>query len=332
MAQSDNFFGLRKGSTKSLTFQTLRGKQITKDRVTHVANPQTKPQMLQRLKLVGVSSFVMQCKGLLNHSFEGVNYGYESLKYAKQVNLKKGNLTFKQYVPKGMMNTGLADFIVSKGTVIGPINEISGFRDNGSIILSQSLQKLYEGDTKPEAEDTPTPAQMAYIYKSIFFEKTDIDQMTILGLFFAGNYKYTDSRGVVRTAIRYQPAITRFVYSWATTQEGNTWEWDEEGNLVNGPWKLYCESGNAELRYNDTPAMAASVIWSQKINNEWKRSTSTLYINQDAPDITYDDVIYTYLESDAVSNKYLNEGEESTGIPGGDTDYKTFGNDTSTGA
>lgn len=36
MAQSKGFFGLRKGSTKSLTFSVLDGKQITKDRVYDV--------------------------------------------------------------------------------------------------------------------------------------------------------------------------------------------------------------------------------------------------------------------------------------------------------
>ena len=33
MAKSKSFFGLRKGSTKSHTYSTLDGQQITKDRV-----------------------------------------------------------------------------------------------------------------------------------------------------------------------------------------------------------------------------------------------------------------------------------------------------------
>ena len=48
MAQSKSFFGLRTGSTKSLTFQVYRGQQITKDRVTRVSNPQSDAQMQQR--------------------------------------------------------------------------------------------------------------------------------------------------------------------------------------------------------------------------------------------------------------------------------------------
>lgn len=49
MAKSNSFFGLRRGSTKSHTYQVLRGTQITKDRVTDVANPRTNAQTLQRV-------------------------------------------------------------------------------------------------------------------------------------------------------------------------------------------------------------------------------------------------------------------------------------------
>lgn len=49
MAKSKSFFGLRRGSTKSQTFSVLRGEQITKDRVTDVANPKTNAQMRQRV-------------------------------------------------------------------------------------------------------------------------------------------------------------------------------------------------------------------------------------------------------------------------------------------
>lgn len=49
MAKSKSFFGLRKGSTKTMTYSVLKGQQITKDRVTDVANPRTYSQMVQRM-------------------------------------------------------------------------------------------------------------------------------------------------------------------------------------------------------------------------------------------------------------------------------------------
>ena len=49
MAKSQTFFGLRKGSTKSLTFSVLNGQQVTKDRVIGGKNPRTESQMIQRV-------------------------------------------------------------------------------------------------------------------------------------------------------------------------------------------------------------------------------------------------------------------------------------------
>ena len=49
MAQSKGFFGRRKGSTKSLTFSVLDGKQITKDRVYDVKNPRTDLAIADRI-------------------------------------------------------------------------------------------------------------------------------------------------------------------------------------------------------------------------------------------------------------------------------------------
>ncbi len=70
MAQSKSFFGLRKGSTKSLTFSALNGKQITKDRVSEVKNPKTTVQMSQRCCFATVTHAFAALKEICNHSFE----------------------------------------------------------------------------------------------------------------------------------------------------------------------------------------------------------------------------------------------------------------------
>ena len=51
MAQSESFFGQRRGSTKSLTFQCRDGKQITQDRKEHVRDPRTVDQVQHRCLL-----------------------------------------------------------------------------------------------------------------------------------------------------------------------------------------------------------------------------------------------------------------------------------------
>ena len=79
MAQSKSFFGLRKGSTKTLTFQVLNGKQITKDRVYFVKNPQTLAQMQQRALMATVVTAYSRMKTICDHSFEGVEVGSKTM-------------------------------------------------------------------------------------------------------------------------------------------------------------------------------------------------------------------------------------------------------------
>ena len=123
MAKSRSFFGLRTGSTKSLTFQTYRGQQITKDRVISVSNPQSAAQMDQRLLLPMVANARTRLAGLVDHSFEGVPYGYQSLQKFSSLNLQKGALTVSSYVPKGLSDPGRANFIISDGSLHTPLDE-----------------------------------------------------------------------------------------------------------------------------------------------------------------------------------------------------------------
>ena len=79
MAKSKSFFGLRRGSTKSLTFSVYEGQQVTKDRVTEVKNPRTTSQMQQRMVMGTALNMYSAGKEIFDHSFEGVTYGAKSM-------------------------------------------------------------------------------------------------------------------------------------------------------------------------------------------------------------------------------------------------------------
>ena len=71
MAKSKSFFGLRRGSTKTLTFQVLNGQQITKDRVSEVRNPRTNAQLYQRAIMATILQAYSHGKRIFDHSFQG---------------------------------------------------------------------------------------------------------------------------------------------------------------------------------------------------------------------------------------------------------------------
>ena len=92
MAISKSFFGLRRKSTKSLTFSVLNGKQITKDRVSAVKNPKSEAQAMQRMRFALLSVNLAAYRPILERSVESVNYGNQSVQYIMQKNMKNWKL------------------------------------------------------------------------------------------------------------------------------------------------------------------------------------------------------------------------------------------------
>ena len=123
MAKSTGYFGLRRGSTKSHTFQVIGGKQITKDRVEGGKNPRTLRQMKARCIMATVGSAYSAMKAICDHSFQGVSAGRECMarfmelnaSYARQsANQSNGFFGFNKWGIKGMMP---GSYQISDGTL-----------------------------------------------------------------------------------------------------------------------------------------------------------------------------------------------------------------------
>lgn len=121
MAKSKSFFGLRRGSTKSHTYQVNYGQQITKDRVASVRNPRTTAQTIQRMKINNARLFYnalnsAEARGVINHSFQGVAYHDPTRRAFMSLAMKKIG---GPYVQKGVMTWIPGDYQVSKGSLQG---------------------------------------------------------------------------------------------------------------------------------------------------------------------------------------------------------------------
>ena len=126
MAKSNSFFGLRRGSTKSLTFAVNDGMQITKDRVTQVKNPRSKAQMAQRCLLKTISLAYSSMKSILDHSFEGVSYGALSMRHFQSVNfnlVKAARFATAKtigYAKYGDSTPNLGQYVIAQGSLTQP--------------------------------------------------------------------------------------------------------------------------------------------------------------------------------------------------------------------
>lgn len=156
MAKSPSFFGLRKGSTKSLTFSVLEGQQITKDRVKDIANPQTNAQMLTRVAFSTVTIAAQKLLPLIGISFEGITSKTRSKRKFIALNAKRlqdfaknmsaGGSVQAAFSPKGNSQLIPNSYIVSKGSlrlpsILTPKTHLGGsFAGSSFALLTDGTQ------------------------------------------------------------------------------------------------------------------------------------------------------------------------------------------------
>ena len=341
MAKSKSFFGLRTGSTKSLTFQVLRGEQITKDRVYRVSNPRSEAQMTQRALIPIVAAARSQLKGLVDHSFEGVSYGEASLREFSAQNLRAGALDVTSYSPNGVSNAGFANLLVSKGSL------------NGNFYIAETTETTTTFQIKgvptldfPAAEAGSSAAPI-FQYLETYGKTNNIalfapgTQLTFLTIYEAGTAHVNAGTGTTDASLSGF-VINRFM---VPNSESGVSEIED----VNGDWKVktaisqdaksvtlvnsngdeitiaHTAAGVNFLRIAVSANAAASktancggaLIMSRFINGTWKRSTARINVGfEPRYKYTFEDWLSVYQTTATASKKYLNNGNESTGIQG----------------
>ena len=352
MAKSKSFFGLRTGSTKSLTFSVYRGNQITKDRVTRVANPRTIAQMQQRAKVPLVAAARVALAGLVDHSFEGVNYGQASLQKFSSLNLANGALNVASYPPNGVSNMGCADFIVSAGSLVNPfVDDDPGMFGAGEISLPNlGAEKIFPAMAKGTKGSTVAFfANKALALNPSWKINSQLTSLCIANQF---NYVINEQGGgsLNRSVPLFTPFIQRLVFpgsyptgeqtvaELANYHDDNDYWKLSEAVAEGGADEAILEGPNGEsLRFQFDHAtkkctvaltcgsagktiVASCLIFSQLDGMTWKRSNSRIVIDfqgnlKSITPFTFSDWLQAYSKT-IVSSKYLNTGDAATGISG----------------
>lgn len=344
MAKSKSFFGMRTGSTKSLTFQVYRGQQITKDRVYRVSNPRSDAQMSQRSLIPIVAAARSQLKGLVDHSFEGVAYGEPSLREFSKLNLRAGALDVTSYSPNGVSNAGFAALQVSKGTIDGNI-AVQNTSEQNTIYTTRGLfPKLSFPEVSAGDASSKIMTQLAKYGNEngvpVFKPGT---QLTFLSILEAGTVSVKSVAG------DQDVSISAFVVDRILIPNSETSTTQLED--VNGAWKVKeavtegassvqlvntigdvveikwngTGDDNANISLTVTTAQAnrddsncgGALILSRYVNGVWKRSTSFINIGYEPKHkYTFEDWLSVYQTTGSASKKYLNNGDDQTGIQG----------------
>ena len=352
MAKSKSFFGLRTGSTKSLTFSVYRGTQVTKDRVTRVTNPRTIAQMQQRAKVPVVAAARVALAGLVDHSFEGVPYGQASLQKFSSLNLANGALNVASYPPNGVSNMGCADFIVSQGSLANPfVNDDAGKFGFGVFPIPPVSAKIFPA--MPKGTKGSTVAYFANKALALNPSWKINSQLTSLCIANQFNYVINEQGGgsLQRNVPLFTPFIQRLVFpdTYPTCEQtvdslvnyhddNDYWKLSKDVAAEVQTDEVYLEGPKGEslhIKFEHDrricnvamtcgsvgkTIVASCLIFSQLDGMTWKRSNSRIVIDfedhlKSIIPFTFSDWLQAYSKT-IVTTKYLNTGNASTGISG----------------
>lgn len=285
MAKSKSFFGLRRGSTKTLTFSVFNGKQVTKDRVESVKNPRSLAQMVQRMCMATSSAAYATMKEIVDHSFEGVTYGLNNMsefirqntKAIKDSALDPANAKFA-FNPYQDRNLYGGAFIMSAGSASPiPAGKARAFNDGDDKTVAAF------GDPTAVGASLTANALFGYLGIAVgemcticFIAKNDTDAT---GLFGYVRLKAKASGTTALTTTNYSeyfdvesnlPIVAGQVDGGVITFDVTT------AGVVDGGEVEFC------------------AIHSVKSNNGWLRSNAVMSLNSYVLAPEYADAIATY--------------------------------------
>lgn len=285
MAKSRSFFGLRRGSTKTMTFSVFNGKQVTKDRVELVKNPRSLAQMQQRMAMATASAAYAHMKEIVDHSFEGVTYGLNNMSEFIKQNTKaikesiqnpaNAKFAFNPYKDRNLYG---GQFIMSSGSATPIPAGMTHVEPNEDDTTNVSFgnRQIEEGNLTADALFGYLGIAVGEMCTICLIAKDDTDASGIFGF--------------VRLKAKASGAV-------ALTTQNYTTYFDVESNL---PVVLAgIDSGAINFRLTTTGTLEEGevqycAIHSVKSSNGWLRSSAVMAINGYTLSPEYADAIATY--------------------------------------
>ena len=298
--------------------------------------------MTQRALIPIVAAARSQLKGLVDHSFEGVAYGETSLREFSAQNLRAGALEVTSYSPNGVSNTGFANLLVAKGTINGNIRFSAATETSSDYVVDSAPDFKFPA---VEAGEAATPI---FSYLETYGKESGVSvfqpgtQLTFLTIYESGTAKVNTGAGT-KDASLAGFVIDRFLVpnseSGATELEDVNGAWtvketvakdapsvvlvNNDGDEIKitknvaGNNQPFTISVTAKLAAAGNSNCGGTLILSRYVNGTWKRNTTRINIGFEPKNkYTFEDWLSVYQTTGAASKKYLNNGDEQTGIQG----------------
>lgn len=290
MAQSKSFFGLRRGSTKTLTFSVYNGKQVTKDRVYNVKNPRSTMQMKQRAIMATALHAYSALKEICDHSFEGITYGQKSMNYfiaenARMIRSAAPDVNLSTYKGIAISNA----YIIAKGTL--PSIELLGNADNSYFTIDKDFTGTFTFAQLMAAFGASMIGDMVTFVALIDNPGSDASVYWL-------RLKLTESNKTKSFTASESPNIL------ASLVEGTDFETNIDNFTAQDFSISYLNDGKKiAIAASNNDKQSMGVILSRKSDTGWLRSSSSMVNIQST--FNYTEALATYPES---GEKILNGG------------------------
>ena len=271
MAKSKAFFGLRRGSTKSLTFTVLKGQQITKDRVTECKNPRTQAQMYQRAKFASLIAFYKEAQqNLFTFAFEDKKTTESYYNAFVRKNMNEGLLLTKaqcdnMYVPK------YSSYIMSDGTL--PMLAADNITNSNYEIMNITTT---EDDIVGDSASTQTIGTVSKALLRVYTDLQEGDFITFVNIIGDSSHPYSETAPYI-SACSKLPYWRIYQIKIDTTSTETKAFWTNDNTARSGIEISPIKSSEDDLLY------CACIIASRKTDNGIKASKALLSLNENAP-------------------------------------------------
>lgn len=313
MAKGNMFLGMSRGSVGDVTFYRNHGQQVARVRNRKPMNPKTEAQVIQRMILATASKAYSRMKGIVDHSFQGVQYGGVSQSYF----LKRAMDDIRTWVSQTIDITGeypenLRNPLLYRGLAFPTGAHQSGV---GLLISEGSIPTVEATTTTAEGADpivtqfgsnVSSTASIANVLDGLGAQAGD--QITVIGLIDTGSFLAS------RYVIRADASVAELSEEWDSSIDGAAFDAKKSSlsllTLVNNAGKLmpFIPSRLGSL-------WAGAVIISRKVGDVWQRSTQRLVWLLDAGDYSTTDIVAAEWMAgttpiDTVNPRYLNQAEQ----------------------
>jgi hypothetical protein len=321
------------GRVGNKTYYRVNGKTVSREIVTP-KNPKTDAQTIQRVIAAQVGKSYNKFRNIVDHSFEGVTNGFNSMNNFRKLNMRKirerateiqqGGSSLAQFYnfqPVGSTKWVPGPLILAQGQLRKIVPQI-GLNTSGVYIGAIAIEGNTYGDVI-NALGAKRGDQLTFIGVCKFNDEYQVNVARIIL-----DPRNADGSGA--------PLSTAFVTNGAIVSP--SWKNDGSFDLIG------VRGSDLEFKVGPGVQVACAVIASRKSGEDWLRSNANLVVSEEAcgNDLCslWDAMAASYQNSslDLESEHYLNnagvgggqgsEGQGTGGSTGGNTGGNTGGTDT----